>query len=795
MKKILKELKNRMMLIFTSLLIVGVCSYLLHQHYLRRTMGFTNDWVYTLESKILDAKIRMRGPVKPKNKIGILAIDEKSILKFGEWPFSRKYYAGALRNLKNLGVKQVGYDIIFSDPQSTTLRDLADKYPSLKSFQAGTAQTRSNASMGSQSSLTAELSRWSKESLTDTMLASAIHETGFSVLGYYLLVTAADAETEYGKQKALYFKGFDYMGENTVGFDAPEGRELDSYINLMKASAINTNVAEVSKAGKHFSFFTNSPDDDAINRWVTLVANVNGQLMPSLSLKMAANHLEAEPIVFFDDLGVSGVSLINENDESKTIEIATDPEGSGRVLLNTLGPSKTFKHFSLADAYFNTFSEAEKKELKGASLILAGTAKGTNDQRPNAFDPAIDGAENHAAALDNILSQNFLKRNVEIYSVERWQVLLCGLVFAPLFIWGASYVSALTMLLFVCGFLFFDWQYWFIGKGVWSYVFFPCFEVFTLFITTMLIKFFTEEREKRKVKGAFSHYLSPDVIEQVLDDPDALALGGQRCEITTFFSDVRGFTTISESLSPEQLVIYMNEYFNPMTAIVMKSGGTLDKYIGDAIMAFWGAPVKLPRHAEHAADSAIRMLYALDILQQKMVAKGFPKPDIGIGLNTGAASVGNMGSDVRFSYTAMGDSVNLASRLEGLTKSYHIKILISEFTAAKLSKSNFFFRDLDDIRVKGKNEPVRVFELMRPDFLKDFNKIGAFIQRFESGREHYRAQQWNEAQKAFKDCLTERLDDYPSQLYLERCQEFAQNPPQIDKAVGGWDGVYNFTHK
>jgi adenylate cyclase len=189
------------------------------------------------------------------------------------------------------------------------------------------------------------------------------------------------------------------------------------------------------------------------------------------------------------------------------------------------------------------------------------------------------------------------------------------------------------------------------------------------------------------------------------------------------------------------------------------------------------------------------MLFALDRLQAEMHAKGFPKPDIGIGLNSGSASVGNMGSDVRFSYTAMGDSVNLASRLESLTKSYNIKIMISEFTAAKLSRSQFLFRDLDDIRVKGKNEPVRVFELMRPDYLQTPNQVVAFIQRFEEGREHYRKQEWNLATKAFTACLAEKLNDGPSQLYLERCRDFLQHPPEVKDVAVGWDGVYNFTHK
>jgi adenylate cyclase len=481
--------------------------------------------------------------------------------------------------------------------------------------------------------------------------------------------------------------------------------------------------------------------------------------------------------------------LVNRDDDSQAIEITTDPNGKGRLLVNHRGPSRGFHHYSFYDAYHNKFTKKELQDLKGSVLLLGGTATGTNDLRPNVFDPAIDGVENHAAVMDNIIKGDYLKRSPTIYRTELLIVLFVGLLFSPLAIWGSSLISGAAVIVFLMGYWYVDWKLWFL-KGTWAYIGIPSLEILGLFITTMIYKYATEEREKKKVKGAFEHYLSPDVIKEVLDDPKALSLGGKRQEITVFFSDVRSFTTISESLSPEKLSEFMNHYFTPMTSIILTSGGTLDKYIGDAIMAFWGAPISHEDHAQRAARSVINMLYALDKLREELPKIGFPKPDIGIGLNTGPMSVGNMGSAARFSYTVMGDAVNLGARLESLTKEYKIKAMISEFTAKKLDRKEFLYRDLDDIRVKGKNEPVKVFELMRPDMLPQEAAIRNLIGEFEAGRAAYTKQTWDVAEKHFSACLMIKPDDGPTGLFLERIAEFkAQSPGQT------WDGVYTFKHK
>ena len=333
----------------------------------------------------------------------------------------------------------------------------------------------------------------------------------------------------------------------------------------------------------------------------------------------------------------------------------------------------------------------------------------------------------------------------------------------------------MVVVLAITGYYYFDKFYWF-ANGTWAYMAMPMFEIVALYVSITLYKYIVEEREKRSRKGAFSLYLSPDVINEVLEEPDNLQLGGVRKELTVFFSDVRSFTTISEGLTPEQLCVFMNDYFTPMTDIILKSKGVLDKYIGDAIMAFWGAPVPIADQAD-VADSSIKMLDALDDLQRVFDEKGFPKCDIGIGLNTGFMSVGNMGSDERFCYTVMGDAVNLGARLEGLTKEYGAKILLSEFTVAKFYEKSSFNKKLDDIRVKGKNEPIRVYQQLRPTDLPKEDQIRELIGVFERGRDFYGQQDWRNARKQFEQCLAIHPEDVASQLYLSRVDQFSKQSP------------------
>ena len=293
---------------------------------------------------------------------------------------------------------------------------------------------------------------------------------------------------------------------------------------------------------------------------------------------------------------------------------------------------------------------------------------------------------------------------------------------------------------------------------------------------------------RNKIKGAFEQYVSTSIVEEMLKHPEKLHLGGVRKFLTVLFSDIRGFTSISEGMESQELVVFLNGYLTEMTEIVLKYHGTLDKYMGDAIMAIYGAPVEQPDHARRACASALEMMSRLRELQATWRAQGKPVINIGIGINSGLMTVGNMGSEKRFDYTVMGDNVNLGSRLEGTNKEYGTNIIISEFTQAQ-TQGEFVTRELDFVRVKGKREPVRIYELIGQPGDVDADALAA-IQQFEAGLVSYRHRQWQSAIEAFSDVLRLRPTDAPSRLYLERCQAYQQTPPPDD-----WDGVYTMTHK
>ncbi len=777
-KKMSQSFRKHFAVVIICIMIVGLAYGALFRHYKRFDFELQNDAVYKIESKLLDLKLNLRGMQETSKKVGILAIDERSLAQFGRWPISRRYYAKAFKNLKRLGVQWIGFDSIYSEPEMSYLHDIEKEIEKANRGARWTLAERRR------------VKQLLRESQADKIFVSSIKHFENIVLGYFSFHMEREAQLNLGD--SYRYKGLETMLSSEIGADFPEGFDLNSpqYKHIIpKAYGIVTNTPFISSASEHFAFFSNNADDDAINRWVTLVANINGSLMPSLALKTVAEYLNREIFVFFDELGIETIVLVNRDDESDAIEVPIDPIGAGRILVNHRGPSQTFKHFSLADAYNDSFTPEQRAELKNSLLLLGATATGINDMRPNPFDPSIDGVENHAAVIDNIIKGDFIQRPQSIYPTEILIVFGVGVLFAPLLIWGNALISGLGMVGFLVGYYYIDKYIWF-ANGIWTYMAIPTLEIALMYITTTLYKYMTEEREKRKVKGAFQHYLSPEVINQVLENPDSLSLGGEKKELTVFFSDVRSFTTISESLTPEKLCELMNEYFTPMTSIVLRSKGVLDKYIGDAIMAFWGAPLELENSADVGCHAAIAMLYELDRLREEFPKKGFPTVDIGIGLNTGPMSVGNMGSGERFTYTVMGDAVNLGSRLEGLTKEYGIKIMISEFTKAKLTPGKFLTRDLDDIRVKGKNEPVNVFDLMRPDFLGSISQIQEFIGHFEAGRRYYKQQDWHQAKLSFMECLKMKPDDKAAGMYITRTMEYLEHAPGEH-----WDGVYTFTHK
>ncbi|MDF1562084.1 MAG: adenylate/guanylate cyclase domain-containing protein [Deltaproteobacteria bacterium] len=465
-------------------------------------------------------------------------------------------------------------------------------------------------------------------------------------------------------------------------------------------------------------------------------------------------------------------------------DLDLDPVQQGRILINHLGRGRDFDTVSAVDVLEG---KADPELLAGRIALVGVTALGTYDQRVTPYDGMIPGVYVQSAIMDNILSRRLLVRWGWMAPIEA--VILLGIALlvglALPRIKGAVFI-VLFVVLGVGIYIAVD-LYVFVNHGVELFLFTPlAFFVGTSGVVLGLQLALTD-REKRKVRRAFQHYLAPSVLESVLKDESKLALNPTKAELSVLFSDIRGFTTISERLPPEQLAIVLNTYLTPMTHVVFEQGGTLDKYMGDAIMAFWGDPIPFEDHALRACTTAVKMIEVCDRLAEEFVERGWPPIEIGIGINTGQVSVGNFGSDMLFDYTVMGDSVNLASRLEGTNKQYGTKIIISEATLAKVS-GQVVVRPLDAVRVKGKREPVRIYELLALGQPTPEQKV--FLDLFSEALVHYKEQLWDRAIALFQECLEHQPGDYAAQLYIARSNAMKETPPGDD-----WDGVYTMTTK
>jgi adenylate cyclase len=463
------------------------------------------------------------------------------------------------------------------------------------------------------------------------------------------------------------------------------------------------------------------------------------------------------------------------------------PSRDGTAIINYTGPYRTYQQYSLVDVIDGT---VRPEALKDKIVLVGATAMAIGDLRNTPFQSGSSsymGVEVHANIIDNLLhdserGRTFLARGIREDLIDTGSILLFGLVFGAWFARIKPLYSTLSLVLSLAVFGWFVY-FSFVSMGRWLSFVIPAGTLVANYAVITSFRMIFEEREKRKIRKTFSQYLSPGVIALIEKDPQKyIRPGGETKELTVMFSDIRGFTSLSEGMTADELVRLLNEYLGEMTDVIFKNLGTLDKYIGDAIMAFWGSPYPQSDHAMRACTCAIEMIRGLEKLNLKWQAEGRKEIAIGIGVNTGPVNVGNMGSAKRLAWTVMGDNVNLASRLEGMTKQYRSRIVISEGTYRQVA-AHFVCRELDRIRVKGKHQPVVVYELM--DVAAARPKYQALITRFESAMEAYHLQNWRDAAGRFGELLASYPDDGPTQIFLQRAVEFLETAPEPD-----WDGVY-----
>lgn len=493
------------------------------------------------------------------------------------------------------------------------------------------------------------------------------------------------------------------------------------------------------------------------------------------------------------------IDINKEENEQLVAQIPVD--GQGRLKINYAGPSNTYPFIPakelLSDSETMVVRQritdpqtghvgvlektvAKKEFLKDRFLILGATAIGVYDLRVTPFDKNYPGPETHLTVLDNLITQDFIRNHPNEPMVMLGVLAIFGILLSTAVAFSGPFLGFFFMLGAEGLMIWLDQVL--LRKGLISTSILPALLFISIYILMTLYKYFTEERKKKYLRSTFSKYVSPAIVDEILKDPENIELGGRKQRMSVFFSDVRGFTTISEKLDPQVLSDVLNRYLTPMTQIVFENKGTLDKYMGDALMAFFGAPISYPDHAKYACRTALASLQKLKQIQKEFADAGLPNIDIGIGINTSEMSVGNMGSEIVRNYTVMGDGVNLGSRLEGINKEYGTRIIISEFTRQDLGQ-DFCVREVDWVRVKGKNEPVRIFELIAEGPTpKD---MAAGLERFHKGFQLYHTLQFQAAKTEFEEALKILPDDQPSQLYVERCEEFIIQPPPEN-----WDGVY-----
>jgi len=591
----------------------------------------------------------------------------------------------------------------------------------------------------------------------DAALAASVARAGNVVLGYFFrdeqqpLDPVAQLQLETAKVKLVKVA------------DGVQSIPLTEYAN------VDLNLSGLGKGALDFGFFNARPDGDGLYRRSILLLLYNGDIYPSLAMKALRHHLGGEIMLDVKSWGVDAVQIGSMRVPSRE---------DGTLALNYYGPAGAFKTVSAVDVINKRLKPGE---LKGKLVFVGATEIGIFDIRPTPFDATHPGVELHATMAANALERRFLRYDGTTQMLEMVCILVSPVVlglllaFVPGTFAGLGAFAGTTSLFCLLNYLSFS-------RGLRDMtLIYPLMGIGLTYLASEAWRNLVVERKGRQLKKAFSNYVSPDLVKQIEKNPDSLVLGGEQRELSILFSDIRGFTTVSESLSPPELVTLLNEYLSPMTRIVLEERGTLDKFIGDAVMAIFNAPLDVPQHALYACRTAVRMLEELQRLNAGFAKRGMHTLDIGVGINTGAAVVGNMGADIRFDYTAIGDAVNLASRLEGLNKYYGSHILVSEDTFSQVPAGLFTFREVDRVRVKGKQLPVVIYELM-----VDRQEL---LPRFEEGLERYRSRDFTGAQQVF-DELVQRFNDGPSRLYSSRCADYCATPPPDD-----WDGIYTAKSK
>ena len=677
-------------------------------------------------------------PVRP---VVIVDIDEASIAALGQWPWPRTILADLLTRLAELQAAAVAFDVVFPEP------DRSSPNEAVKHFREVDDATRE---------------RLAHLPSNDEVFAKAIAQ-GRVVVGQSGTHAAGARAPENSPQ----------TGFATVGPDP--ARFLISFPHILR------NLPNLEQAAAGRGLFTIRPESDGIVRRVPMVMRAEGQLVPALTLDLLRTVTGSGAILIrTDEAGVRAVAVPG-------LEIPTDQNGRVWVYFGLHDRSRYVSAKDIIEG------KVAPEKIAGKLALLGTSAIGLLDVKTTPVHPAMPGVEVHAQVLEAALTDSLLSAPSYAVAVEMLAAVLAGIMIALL----APVASALTLFaaaaLTVAAFIAASWILYSRYQMLFDATF-PVLATLAVYVTLVLIGYFREQVDRRRIRSAFGQYLSPSLVEQLASSPEKLVLGGEQRDMTVLFSDVRGFTTISETYKndPQGLTTLMNRFLTPVTNAIVARNGTIDKYMGDAVMAFWNAPLDDAAHQRHACQAALDVLARVTELnrvrEQEASTNGhrFVPIKMGIGINSGTCAVGNMGSDLRFQYTVMGDTVNLASRLEGQTKGYGLSIIIGAATAA--AAPEFALLEIDSLRVKGKTQPEVIYTIVGGGDIAQTPEYKSLQDHWSKFLVCYRKQDWTGALRAIEVCRgeCERFDlEGLLDAYAERIGWLQKNPPAAD-----WDGVF-----
>lgn len=711
------------------------------------------DLLERVELWAYDRHLTMTMPRDIDHSIVIVDIDEASLTAEGRWPWPRNKVAKLVEQLfETYDIRIVGFDIVFAEPD--------------ESSGLGVLEGLASGALADDENFQSQLQVIRPDLDYDGIFAETIQKYPV-VLGYYF-DGAADSDVAIGELPKPAFDQREFRAKR-VSFETAHG--------------FGANLKQLASSALSQGHFTPTLDADGVVRRVPMLMEYEDAYYSSLSLEIVKEVLEAQEVIpefvqpLFRTSGYPGLEWLRVG----SFRIPVDAEV--KALVPYRGNKGSYPYIPATEVINGV---ADKDALQNAIVLVGTSAPGLLDLRSTPVDGAFPGVEVHAnlisGALNNTLKQApayTLGAEVLLLIIGGLVMIVAGTLLSPL---STSVVTVVSLVLYAG----LNHLFWSAGNLVLP-VASGLLLVLTIFVVHMSYGYFVETRGKRQLTGLFGQYLPPELVDEMAKSPTGYSQAAANKELSVLFSDVRGFTTLSEGLSPAELSELMNMFLTPMTRVIHESRGTIDKYMGDAIMAFWGAPVDDVDHARHAVEAGLQMLGRLREINEEFRSKGWQEIQIGVGINTGLMSVGDMGSQFRQAYTVLGDEVNLGSRLEGLTKPYGVNFIVSESTASLLP--DYAFRELDRVVVKGKTKGVGIYEPLCLKTELD-SKAKGELKLFRETLKLYRSQQWDMAELNLVNLKKQSKSSTLYDVYIERIADFRKSPPGAD-----WDGSFSHTSK